>query len=91
MSVLRKEIYKIVYFDLQDIEHSSAEYDDYYNSSNNYCIDVDTLIENQISFVDNSNKYLLSKFWDSHFSRAETKYKKYSKAYQIIKKNKTAN
>ncbi len=90
MSVLRKEIYKIVYFDLQDIEHSSAEYDDYYNSSNNYCIDVDTLIENQISFVDNSNKYLISKFWDSHFSRVETEYKKYSEAYKIIKKHKTA-
>lgn len=90
MSNLRKEIYRIVYFDLQDIEHSSAEYDDYYNSSNNYCIDVDTLIENQILLVDNSNNYVLSDLWNSHFSRAEVEYKKYRDAYKIIKKHKTA-
>lgn len=43
----RSNLYKLIYFDLQDIEHGAKQYDDYYNLSNQYCIHVDEMLEHQ--------------------------------------------
>lgn len=49
LQLLRRSLYKTIYFDLQDIEHGASEYDDYYNTSNSFCISVDELIEHQLN------------------------------------------
>lgn len=62
---IRKRIFKKVYYDLQDIEHTSSRYDDYYNFSNFYCTDVDTLIHNQIIYINKGKKKKeLIYFWE---------------------------
>lgn len=47
IKINRSRLYKLIYFDLQDIEHGAKQYDDYYNLSNEYCLCVDELLEHQ--------------------------------------------
>ena len=43
----RSHLYKLIFFNLQDIEHGAKQYDNYYNLSNEYCMCVDQLLEHQ--------------------------------------------
>ena len=47
---------KLVYFDLQDISHGSAEFDSYYKSSNSFCISVIRIAEEQVELINRDEK-----------------------------------
>jgi len=80
----RSHLYKLIYFDLQDIEHGAKQYDNYYNLSNEYCMNVDELLEHQEQW-NTFNQLNRQMVLDIH--RCNTKFDAYKKAKEQILNN----
>lgn len=57
-----KSLYKLIYFELQDVSHGSAKFDSYYESSNSFCISVIRIAEEQVDFINRNEKDELLKY-----------------------------
>ena len=77
----RSHLYKLIYFDLQDIEHGAKQYDNYYNLSNQYCILVDEMLEHQEQWdtFDQLNGQMIS---DIH--KCDDSFDNYEKSKELI-------
>ena len=51
-----KTLHKSIYYDLQDISHGGSTFDAYYENSNNFCMDVIGIAEDQIIYINRNER-----------------------------------
>lgn len=80
-----KSLHKLIYYDLQDISHGSSIFDSYYESSNNFCIDVIGIAEDQLIYI-NRNGSDITIEWNYKMKKkiCDNSYKKYLEAYKTL-------
>ena len=82
---ITKSIFKRVYYDLQDISHGSGIYDEYYQNSNNFCMDVIGIAEDQIIYLDrNCDVASLEYNYEMKKEICMKSFQKYTDAYNSV-------
>lgn len=79
-----RSLYKLIYHDL-DISHGSSAFDAYYQSSNDFCMNVIGIAQDQIIHIDrNDNDYIIENNYNMKKKQCDISREIFLKAYENI-------
>lgn len=72
-----RKIFKPIYYDIQDVYHGGKRFDNYYNSSNMFCIDLISIIEEVLKCLKENDINSINFMYDMKTEICEKSYDNY--------------